>query len=274
MVMRRVQQSERIGWHIINRGARKLQLFHEPSDFPQFLSFLNYSLARSGAILWAYALMSNHYHLVLYATSEEIRACMQRLNRLYSTYHNRKYLLTGHAFDGPYRAYREDPSVLMRCIAYVLMNPVKAHLVDDPMDYPWTCFKQYAGRPGSPMEVDLKSLIEVAGPDPKTAWKYFHRAMEVEAKRPQKPYSDKLTTTALHAQQFEWLLEVAQERQEHLGGEPPDLVAMYWARQQGIGVRSIAKVLGVTSHDVSNWIYRLQQRVQSDPKLQGLFMSP
>lgn len=272
--MRRVQHTERIGWHIINRGARRLQLFHEPSDFPQFLTFLKFSLGKSGAILWAYALMSNHYHLVLYATTEELRACMQRLNRLYSKYHNRKYSLTGHAFDGPYRAYPQDPSVLMRCIAYVLMNPVKAFLVDDPMDYAWTCYRQYAGLPGSPMPVDLKSLIEVAGPDPKTAWKFFHRAMEVEAKRPAKPYSDKLTATALQAQQFEWLLEVAQEREGQLGGEPPDLVAMCWARQQGIGIRSISLALGVPSGNVSNWIHRLHERAQSNPGLQAILSAP
>lgn len=272
--MRRVQESERIGWHVINRGARRLQLFHEPSDFPQFLTFLKYSLAMSGAILWAYSLLSNHFHMVLYATSEELRACMQRLDRLYSKYHNRKYSLVGHAFDGPYRAYRQDPSVLLRCIAYVLFNPVKAFLVDDPKEYAWSCYRQYLGLPGSPLEADLKSLIEVAGPDPKVAWKHFHRAVEVEAKRPNRPYSDGLTMTALHSQQFEWLLEIARERKGHLAGEPPELVAMYWARQQGLAVKAIAQVMGVPSRAVSDSIYRLGKRLKTNPALQTLLLCP
>ena len=271
--MRRVQ-SDRIGWHVIARGARRLQLFHEPSDFPQFLTFLKYSLAQSGAVLWAYALMSNHYHLVLYASTEELRACVQRLNRLYSAYHNKKYSLVGHAFDGPYRAFRQDPSVLLRCIAYVLMNPVKAFLADNPQDYAWSCCKQYLGLPGSPLEADLQSLISVIGPDPRMAWKLFHRSMEVEAKRPTRPYTDGLTMTALHAQQFEWLLEVAQERQDRLAGIPPEHVAMYWARQQGVAVKSIAKVLGIPNRAVSDELYRLGVRLDSDPRLEAILMAP
>ncbi|RPH43255.1 MAG: hypothetical protein EHM91_08850 [Planctomycetota bacterium] len=272
--MRRVHQSERIGWHVIDRGARRLELFHENTDFPQFLTFLQYSLAQSGALLWAYALMSNHYHLVLYATSEELSTCMQRLNMLYSTYHNQKYSLVGHAFDGPYRAFRQDPAVLLRCIAYVLMNPVKAFLVDDPKDYPWSCFRQYVGLPGSPMDVDLASLIPIAGPDPKTVWKLFHRAMECEARRPTPVVSDGLTMTAMHARQFEWLLEVSREREALLGGERPERVAMYWARQKGISAKAIAKVLGTSSRAVSDALYTLRRRLNADPDLQLALTPP
>jgi hypothetical protein len=272
--MRRVHQDERIGWHVIDRGARRLELFHEDSDFPQFLTFLRYALTQSGALLWAYALMSNHYHLVLYATSEELRACIQRLNRLYSTYHNGKYSLSGHAFDGPYRAFRQDPSVLLRCIAYVFMNPVKAFLVEDPGDYPWSCYRQYLGLPGSPLEADLGSLISVAGPDPKTAWKHFYRALECEVQRPKQTFSDGLTMTAMHARQFEWLLEIATERKDRLGGEPPDLVAMHWARQKGIAPKAIAKVLGISGRSVSDTLYRLRARLKNDPELQQALTPP
>ena len=272
--MRRVQQSERIGWHVIDRGARRLELFHEDSDFPKFLSFLRYSLTQSGALLWAFALMSNHYHLVLYASSEELSACMQRLNMLYSSYHNEKYSLLGHAFDGPYRAFRQDPSVLLRCIAYVLLNPLKAFLVDDPKDYPWTCYRQYMGLPGSPMEADFSSLIPIVDPDPKTAWKLFHRAMECESKRPTRTSPVGLTMTDLHARQFEWLLEVAVDRQDLLAGERPELVAAYWARQKGIAPKAIAKVLGGTNRAVSDALYRLRARLKADVALQAALTPP
>jgi hypothetical protein len=272
--MRRVQQSERIGWHVIDRGARRLQLFHEPSDFPQFLIFLKYALAQSGAVLWAYALLSNHYHMVLYATSEELTACMQRLKTLYSNYHNQKYSLDGHAFDGPYRAYRQDPAVLLRCIAYVLMNPVKAFLADDARDYPWSCCKQYLGLPGSPMEADLKSLIEVTGPDIQTAWKMFHRSMEVEAQRRKPAFIDGLTMTSMHARQFQWLLDIARDRQDLLAGEPPELVAMYWARQKGVAPKAMAKVLGRSGRAISDALYRLRVRLETDVDLRSLLMPP
>jgi putative transposase len=272
--MRR-SQHDRIGWHVIARGARRLELFHDQDDFPQFLTFLKYSLAQSNAVLWAYALMSNHYHLVLYASSEELRGCVQRLNRLYSSYHNHKYSLVGHAFDGPYRAYpQSSPLLLLRCIAYVFMNPVKAFLVKDPKDYPWSCYKQYLGIPGSPMEADLRSLIAMADPDPKQAWFYFHRAMDREARRPKRNVSDGLTMTALHAQQFEWLLEIAEDRHEELAGEAPELVAIYWARQLGVTPRAIANVLGKSSRVISDLLYQLKKRLESDPNLKVILTPP
>ena len=266
---------DRIGWHVIARGARRLELFHEQDDFPQFLTFLKYSLTKSNAVLWAYTLMSNHYHLVLYASSEELRACIQRLNRLYSYYHNHKYSLVGHAFDGPYRAYpQSSPLLLLRCIAYVFMNPVSAFMVKDPKDYPWSCYKQFLGIPGSPMEADLASLIPLANPDPKKAWQYFYRAMDREARRPKRTVSDGLTMTALHAQQFEWLLELAEDRREELAGESPELVAIYWARQLGVVPRAIAKVLGKSSREISDSLYQLKKRIETDPRLQAILTPP
>ena len=272
--MRRVQ-SDRIGWHVINRGARRLELFHDNEDYPQFLTFLKYSLAKSGTVLWAYALMSNHFHLVLYASSKELSKCMLRLNRLYSRYHNHKYSLVGHAFDGPYRAFRLGyPLLLLRCIAYVFLNPVTAFIAKDPKDYPWSCYKQYLGLPGSPVDANLQSLFQVVGTDEKTAWGWFHRAMDREARRPKKAVPDGLTMTALHAQQFEWLLDVAREREGNFGGESPELVAIYWARQLGVAPRAIAKVLGKTSSAVSDMLYRLRQRLKADPTLEAKLTPP
>jgi hypothetical protein len=272
--MRRVK-SEKIGWHVIDRGARRMELFRDAEDFSQFLIFLKYSLSATDAIPWAFTLMNNHYHMVLYASSHELSACMQRLNRLYSKYHNRRYSLVGHAFDGPYRAFRQGtPLLLLRCIAYVFMNPVSAFIVKDPKEYPWSCYRQFLGLPGSPMEANLKSLFENLEVDSKTAWGWFHRAMDREARRPKKVFSDGLTMTAIHAQQFEWLLDEARERQEYLGGESPELVAMHWARQQGVVPRAMAKVLGISSRAVSDQLYSLKGRLANNPELQTIFSPP
>ena len=84
-------------------------------------------------------------------------------------------------------------------------------------------------------EGDLVILSFVReGTDPKDASKHHPRPKEPETQRPQLAYSDALTMTALHARQFDWLLEVAREREDHLAGETPEHVAMHWARQQGV----------------------------------------
>src|SRR5687767_9259733 len=75
-------------WHVFARGARRLHLFHDDEDFSKFAIFLAFAVKKSGCVLWAFALMNNHYHLVLRGASAQLTACMHRLNRLYSAYHN------------------------------------------------------------------------------------------------------------------------------------------------------------------------------------------
>lgn len=266
--MRRLDCGE-ASWHVFARGARRLDLFRDREDYLNFIGILQYALAVSGCVLWAFTLMTNHYHLVIYGASRELTACMRRLNSMYSTYHNRKYGLEGHAFDGPYKAYRHGSLLLLlRCIAYVFLNPVVAGIVGKPEDYPWTSFRSFVGLPGSPMEVDPSPLLRQVDPDPRQAWIRFYRAMERETLRSKDRPTHRLSMVQVHSQQFEWLLEHANEDRDQLGGEDPRMVAMYWARQCGVSPRAISAVLGDTSPDqVRQQLHHFKARLKEHPEL-------
>jgi DNA-binding NarL/FixJ family response regulator len=98
--------------------------------------------------------------------------------------------------------------------------------------------------------------------------------MECEARRPKPVFSDGLTMTAMHARQFEWLIEVSKERETQFVGEKPERVAMYWARQKGISAKAIAKVLGTSSRAVSDALYTLRRRLEANPVLQLALTPP
>ena len=85
--MKRIK-SDRIGWHVIARGARRLDLFRDDVDFTTFLSMLRFALRVSGAALWAFTLMSNHYHLVMQLGVGGLSRGMQSLNGGYATTFN------------------------------------------------------------------------------------------------------------------------------------------------------------------------------------------
>lgn len=257
-------------WHVFARGARRLQLFREEPDFSQFLIFLGYSLRTSGCTLWAFALMTNHYHLVLRGSSRELTACMRRLNLMYSRYHNRQYNLDGHTFDGPYQAYRQaTPLLMLHTIAYVLFNPVKGGLSQQPENYPWSSGRSYLGLPGSPMPVDVPLLMKSMGVPEKTAWTKFHQAMDQEARRPTRP-SLKPGMTELHQRQFEWLLERARELFDRFPDEDPTVVAMHWAREAGVTPKAMANVLGLKqTAPIRTKLFRLNKRLSADPNLRS-----
>lgn len=264
------EKDDRIGWHVIARGARRLDLFRDPQDFNLFLTMLRFALRASGATLWAFTLMSNHYHMVLHATLQQLPACMMRLNRLYARYHNRRYDLVGHAFDGPYKAYRQPtPLLLLRTIAYVFMNPVAAGMRQSPEDYPWSCVRDYLGLPGSPLEVDPAEILSRIDPDPARAWKCFHRAMDQESSRIQRRVSTLVPTrTQIHSQQFEWLLDHARESAAILGEEDPVQLAIHWGKQCGIARKAMAAVLTeLTPRQITKQGERMVERLKQDPML-------
>lgn len=256
-------------WHVFARGARRLHLFRDDQDFLQFLIFLRYALRVSGCVLWAFALMTNHYHLVLRGSSSELTACMRRLNLMYSRFHNRKYRLDGHTFDGPYQAFRQaTPLLMLHTIAYVLFNPVKAGLSHRPEDHPWSSARSFLGLPGSPLPVDVALLMQSLGVPVTTAWAKFHQAMDLEERRPARP-SPRASMTELHQSQFEWLLTHAKEcGADRLQDEDPVLVAMYWARNIGVSPKAMSKVLGVQRiATVRQTLYRFNERLKADPDL-------
>jgi REP element-mobilizing transposase RayT len=261
---------ETADWHVFARGARRLQLFRDNEDFERFLRFLAYSLKKSGCTLWAFALMTNHYHLALRGSSRELTSCMRRLNGLYSRYHNHKYGLDGHTFDGPYQAFRQATSLLLlHCMAYIFFNPVKAGLCSKPEDYPWTCVRSYIGVEGSPWIVDPDALIAHLGVGPQAGWARFHQAMEQEARRPERLRPGKLSMQEVHARQFEWLLEQTKSEPGWPTDEERDLVAIHRARLVGIAPKVIGSVLGCTSASIRNRMYRFHARLRRDPDLRA-----
>jgi REP element-mobilizing transposase RayT len=255
-------------WHVFSRGARRLELFRDDEDRHTFLKILEKALIYSGCLLWAYALMPNHYHLILYGSSPQLTRCMHRLNLWYSVFHNRKYRMSGHAFDGPYRAYRQKSIyLLLRKIAYVLLNPFRAGFGPEPCSYPWTCLPRYLALPGSPLEVDLKPLFDFVDRDPQQAKARFQEAYDAEKTRAlaRKPLSH--SAYAMQAEQFDCLLELARRRAGELGMEPA-LLAIYWGMLTGVRPKVIADKLGrASSAAISQTMYRLKLRIDDDPAL-------
>jgi REP element-mobilizing transposase RayT len=273
--MKRVQRDS-VGWHVIARGARRLDLFHDEEDFSAFIAILQRAVQVTGGLLWAFALMSNHYHMVVFASSNQLTGCMRRINRLYARYHNRKYGMTGHAFDSPYKAYPQPtPLLLLGTIAYVFMNPVKAGIASRPEDYPWSCVREYLNLEGSPVRVNPTKVMSLVSEDSAMAWKAFHRAMDREARRPIRKTRDTLTRTEIHAQQFGWLLDHAQESRDRLQGEDPVMVAIYWGRQCGITPAAMARVLEtLTAPQIRVQLCRFKKELEKDPARAQLLACP
>ncbi len=262
--MRRLATGSQV-WHVFARGVRRLNLFYEDYDYLKFLSLLREACTATGCILYAYCLMSNHYHLVVKATSSQLSKCMWLLNRKYALHHNARHKMGGHVFEGPYKAFlqRTLGSIFWR-IAYVFLNPVMAGLVDRPGDYRWSGYLSFMGLEGSPVQVSLPANLDFFFGSVEKARRHFLRVLEEQRLNGKKSTSG---PTALQVQrdQFEALLRLAEERKGSWAGEDPRQVAMYWGHQCGIPPRAMAASMGEKDpKQVSHWIDMFSRRIRRD----------
>jgi len=132
-------------YHVVTRGNRKEPIFLDNEDKKRFLSKLRQYKRRYGFLLYAYALMDNHIHLVIETTRVPLSRIMQGVLQSHTQWHNRKYKTVGHVFQGRYKAILCDRNAyLLQLIRYIHLNPLRAG-IGRPLQYRWTSHRAYLG---------------------------------------------------------------------------------------------------------------------------------
>ena len=111
------------------------------------LGLLGENAARFGVALHAYVLMDNHFHLLATpSTADGLPQWMQAVGRRYVRYFNDRHGRTGTLWEGRYRSTLiQTDRYLLACMAYIDLNPVRAGMVAEARDYPWSSHAHYAG---------------------------------------------------------------------------------------------------------------------------------
>lgn len=133
--------------HVIQRGNNRQPIFADPADYETLLRLLDENARKFRLAVHAYVLMSNHLHLLV--TPEDVDSLsltMQGVGRAYVRYFNRAQGRTGTLWEGRYRSTPiQTERYLLACMAYIDLNPVRAGLVADPGQYPWSSYGHYVG---------------------------------------------------------------------------------------------------------------------------------
>ncbi|HEX2769629.1 MAG TPA: transposase [Geobacteraceae bacterium] len=109
------------------------------------------SVNRYSATIYAYCLMTNHYHLLLETPEGNLPEIMRHINGAYTNYYNTKRKRAGHLFQGRYKAILiEADEYLMELSRYIHLNPVRCGLVDKPEAHPWSSYNDYIGARQTP----------------------------------------------------------------------------------------------------------------------------
>ena len=120
-------------YHVTSRGDRREDIYETDDDRQAFLRLLGDVCKRVNWVCHAYCLMSNHYHVLIETPDANLSRGMRDLNGKYTQMFNRAHYRVGHVFQGRYKAIIVDAdSYLMELARYVVLNPVRAHMVEHP----------------------------------------------------------------------------------------------------------------------------------------------
>jgi REP element-mobilizing transposase RayT len=128
--------------HVYARGIEKRNIFLDDSDRIFFMEKVGANLPRWGILCHAWALMPNHFHLLLQSTEGQLPSFMRCLLTVYSRYFNNKHNRVGHFFQNRYKSPIVGKDAYFReVVRYIHLNPLRSGIVrsvEELGDYLWT----------------------------------------------------------------------------------------------------------------------------------------
>lgn len=146
-------------YHVTSRGDRREPIYRDDVDRRLPLDVIAIAMERFEAQVLAWCQMGNHYHLVLHTQRANLSRLMRHVNGVYTQTFNRRHSLTGHLFQGRFKAIVVDrDSYLLALCRYVERNPVAAGLVATAGDWAWSSYRAHVGLEPTPPWLDTDSL--------------------------------------------------------------------------------------------------------------------
>ena len=133
-------------YHVTSRGDRQEDIYLDDEDRSNFLSLLAQVSKDYNWLIHAYCLMDNHYHLLVETPDGNLSKGMRQLNGVYTQITNRYHGKVGHVFQGRYKAVLvQKESYLLELARYIVLNPVRARMVREAKEWPWSSYRKTAG---------------------------------------------------------------------------------------------------------------------------------
>jgi REP-associated tyrosine transposase len=118
--------------HIIARGIDRRSIFKDDTDRDNFLKRVETILSETQTTCYAWALIPNHFHLLLRTGPTSISTVMRRLLTGYAISHNYRHRRHGHLFQNRYKSILcQEDTYLLELIRYIHLNPLRAGIVQD-----------------------------------------------------------------------------------------------------------------------------------------------
>ena len=236
--------------HATSRGNEKRPTFLQDRDRTQFLDILGEAVRRFEWILIAYVLMSNHYHLLIELTEETLSDGLQWLNGKYASWFNATRDRVGHLFQGrPHTPLVDKQTYFLELLRYVVLNPVRAHMVRHPANYEWSSYRSTVGLAAAPDWLAVNDALRSFDSDRGVARARYQAFVEAAIGSTESPWNNLVGQMYLGSEEF---IEKMRDRVEvkPRASEHP-IAQRYLARpDMGAIVKAVAAVMGVSENAI------------------------
>jgi putative transposase len=206
-------------YHVTARGNERKEVFKSERDREKFLEYLESSVVRYGAIIHAYCLMNNHYHILLETPSGNLSQVMQHINGAYTNYFNAKRKRSGHLFQGRYKAILiEADEYASELSRYIHLNPVRVSVASMPDEYRWSSYRDYIGLREAPKWLNTRFILGLFGGSIAACRKKYRTFVEEAiGKEHESPLSGAVAATILGSADF-----VVEIQERHVTAKSAD----------------------------------------------------
>ena len=206
-------------YHITSRGNEQKVVFKSKRDREKFLEYLESATRRYDALIHAYCMMDNHYHLMLETPSGNLPEIMRHINGVYTTYFNIKRKRSGHLFQGRYKAILVEIDEYAKELSrYIHLNPVRAGMVGKPEAYQWSSYPYYIGKKKAPEWLHRAFILGYFGEKESIAQKRYQRFVNcLVGEEYESPLKDVVSSTLLGNADF-----ISYIKETFLSDKKPD----------------------------------------------------
>ena len=288
-------------YHVLLRGNGGQAIFFKPPDYHHFYKLLAEGHARFDHRIHGFCLMNNHVHLAIQTGSQPLSPIMQNVSFRYTRWINKWQKRVGHLFQGRYKALLVDQErYLLALIRYIHLNPIRAGIVKELAEFPWSSHAAYlGGKQPDWLHCDLAlSLFSSDRSEARRRYAtYIHQgrgiASEVNFKKgtthPEIIGEDHFVNSVFEQlkmkphtpppiekiiQQVAQVYRIEEEQLKSAGqsrklSEARAVVGMIACDWKSATIREVANQLNRDDSTISARIYQLRQKMRKSPDLQN-----
>ena len=150
--------------HVTQRGNRKMETFLCDDDYGVYLGLMKTWCDRHRVRIQAYCLMPNHVHLIAVPeTLDGLSRAIGEAHRRYTRHINFREGWRGYLWQGRFASFVIDEGHFLAALRYVELNPVRAGLVENPGDWPWSSAHAHLTGEADPLLSDTADMKDYIG---------------------------------------------------------------------------------------------------------------